>query len=121
MIILFILLLPFSTYAQYPPTSPVPSDIKSDAHRLANRYSDQLALTGIQIPLFKNVLEEYMMKAEKAISIFEGREELNMLVELQARESLEMNDILTQIQYRLYQRLKFEYQPLKVISDQEYD
>lgn len=46
----------------------------------------------------------------------EGREELNALVEMQANESLAMNDILTLYQYRLYKKLKPEIQPLKMVE-----
>lgn len=105
-----------ASFAQYPNTS-VPSDqIKTKAENLTTKYSQQLALTGIQIPLFREVVEEYIVKSEKVIEEFEGRQELDILVELQARETLRMNDILTQPQYRLYKRLKWKLQPLKVIE-----
>lgn len=114
-VIILIALMSFTSYAQYP--TPVTSnEIKTEAEQLTHKYSAQLALTGVQIPLFKNVVEEYLLKAEKTIEAFEGRKELDALVELQARETLEMNDILTQPQYRLYKKLKYDYQPLKVIK-----
>lgn len=105
----------FFSYAQYP-TAVASDSIRTEAEQLTHKYSDQLALTGIQIPLFKNVVEEYMLKSKKTIVFMEGRKELDALVEFQARETLEMNDILTQIQYRLYKQLKYDYQPLKVIK-----
>lgn len=112
---ILIALMSFTSYAQYPSTT-TSTDIKKAADQLTNKYSAQLALTGVQIPLFKNVVEEYMLKAEKTIDAFEGRKELDVLVELQARETLEMNDILTRLQYQLYKKLKYDYQPLKVIK-----
>lgn len=110
-------LFTISTYAQYPQTIPTSNQIKVKAENLTTEYSKQLALTGIQIPLFREVVEEYMTKSEKVIEEMEGRAELNMLVELQARETLRMNDILTQMQYRLYKQVKANIQPLKVIDN----
>lgn len=112
---LFIIFISFTSNAQYPPVA-TPGHIQAKANQLTEDYNKQLALTGIQIPLFKNVVEEYLVKAEKTIQTLKGREQLNMLVELQARETLEMNDILTQPQYALYKKLKFEMQPLKTIK-----
>ena len=89
-------------YAQFPKTTATSDRVKAEAEILTDAYNDQLALTGIQIPLFKGVVEKYIMKSEEVIEQLDGREELDMLVELQARETLEMNDILTQPQYRLY-------------------
>jgi hypothetical protein len=54
--------------------------------------------------------------AEKIKDENEGRAELDALVEMQARESLAMNDILTRLQYRLYKKLKSEIQPLKIVE-----
>ncbi len=105
----------FYSYAQYP-AEVVSDSIRTEAEQLAHKYSAQLALTGVQIPLFKNVVEEYMLKAANTIETFEGRKELDALVELQARETLEMNDILTRLQHRLYKKLKYDYQPIKVIK-----
>lgn len=114
-ITILITLISYGSYAQYP-TRVASDSIRTEAEQLTHKYSAQLALTGVQIPLFKNVVEEYMLKAEKTIEAFEGRKELDALVELQARETLEMNDILTRLQYQLYKKLKFDYQPLKVIK-----
>ena len=105
------------TYAQFPKTSTTSDRIEAEASNLTDKYNNQLALTGIQLPLFKGVVEEYMKKSEKVIDQLEGREELNALVELQARETLEMNDILTQLQYRLYQKIKYNLQPLKTVGE----
>lgn len=105
------------TFAQYPKTTPTSNKIEVEASQLTEKYNRQLALTGIQIPLFKKVVEEYMTKSDKVIEEMDGREELNALVELQARETLEMNDILTQIQYRLYKKIKYDLQPLKKVGE----
>jgi hypothetical protein len=104
------------TYAQFPQTSASSDRIEAEASNLTDAYNKQLALTGVQLPLFKGVVEEYMKKSDKVIEQLDGREELNALVELQARETLEMNDILTQLQYRLYKKIKYELQPLKTVD-----
>jgi hypothetical protein len=104
-------------YAQFPQTSATSNRIEAEASNLTDKYNKQLALTGVQLPLFKGVVEEYMKKSDKVIEQLDGREELNALVELQARETLEMNDILTQPQYRLYKKIKYELQPLKTVGE----
>lgn len=109
-------LMTIASFAQYPETSATSDQIKTKAEKLTTEYSKQLALTGVQIPLFREVVEEYLEKSEKVIEELEGRQELDILVELQARETLRMNDILTQPQYRLYKQLKTKIQPLKVIE-----
>lgn len=103
-------------YAQFPKTSPTSNRVEAMANNLTDSYNKELVLTGVQIPLFKDVIEEYIVKAEEVIEKLRGREQLNALVELQARESLEMNDILTQIQYRRYQKVKPYIQPLKMVG-----
>ncbi|MEZ4802588.1 MAG: hypothetical protein R2797_07415 [Gelidibacter sp.] len=113
---IFLVIMSSNAFAQYP-SQPTPSHIQKEADRLTDSYGKQLALTGVQIPLFKNVVEEYLMKAEKTKDALDGREELDALVELQARETLEMNDILTRPQYELYKKLKYKLQPLKVLKE----
>ena len=105
------------TYAQYPNTSPNSDKLEAEASNLTDKYNSQLALTGVQLPLFKGVVEEYMKKSNKVIEEMDGREELDALVQLQAKETLEMNDILTQPQYRLYKKLKYDFQPLKDVDE----
>jgi|UniRef100_UPI004049D7F1 hypothetical protein len=104
------------SYAQYPPVTPDSGTTTYQAEQLTDKYNRQLALTGIQIPLFKEVVKKYIKLANEAKDQYEGKQELDMLLELQARETLQMNDILTQPQYRLYKELKPDYQPLKVVA-----
>jgi hypothetical protein len=117
--ILILLLFVTTTfcYAQYPKTSATSDRVEAMANILTDSYNKQLVLTGVQIPLFKGVVEKYINKSEEVIEKLDGREELDALVELQAKETLEMNDILTQPQYRLYKKIKYDLQPLKVIEE----
>lgn len=111
------ILLLFSTtiFAQIPDGAESPS-IKSEADRITNAYDRHLGLTGIQYPLFKNKVADYLELAEKIKEENEGRAELNALVEMQAKESLAMNDILTQLQYEAYKKVKSKIQPLKIVN-----
>lgn len=106
-------------FAQYPQVTPDSDNTKYQAEQLTDKYNSQLALTGIQLPLFKEVVEKYILLANEAKDQYEGKEELDMLLELQARETLQMNDILTQPQYRLYKKLKYDYQPLKIVDPEK--
>lgn len=107
------------TFAQYPQVASDNGNTKYQAEQLTGKYNSQLALTGIQIPLFKEVVEKYIILANEAKEQYDGKQELEVLLELQARETLQMNDILTQPQYRLYKKLKFDYQPLKTVEPEK--
>lgn len=112
------ILLIFSTsvFAQFAEVSVSDPNIKLEADKITSEYNEQLALTGVQIPLFKNKVAHYLVISENIKQQKEGRAELDALVEMQAEESLAMNDILTLLQYRLYQKLKNEIQPLKMVE-----
>src|SRR5690606_17492978 len=102
LITLFTFFITSYTFAQYTQATSDNGNTTYQAEQLTDKYNRQLALTGIQIPLFKEVVEKYILLANEAKDQYEGKEELDMLLELQARETLQMNDILTQPQYRLY-------------------
>ena len=111
-----LLIISTSVFAQFPEASVTDPKIKLQADEITSAYNKQLALTGVQIPLFKNKVAHYLVISENIKQQKEGREELDALVEMQAEESLAMNDILTLLQYRLYQKLKSEIQPLKIVE-----
>lgn len=92
------------------------SNIKHEADRITNEYDKHIGLTGVQFPLFKNKVADYLKLAESLKAKYEGREELDALVEMQANESLAMNDILTRAQFKVYKRLKSKIQPLKIVN-----
>jgi len=119
LITLFTFFITSYTFAQYPQATSDNGNTTYQAEQLTDKYNRQLALTGIQIPLFKEVVEKYILLANEAKDQYEGKEELDMLLELQARETLQMNDILTQPQYRLYKKLKYDYQPLKIVEPED--
>lgn len=112
------ILILFSTtlFAQFAEATVTDPQIKLRAEKITKLYSEHLALNGLQIPLFKNKIAHYLVLEEDIKSKKEGRAQLDALVEMRAQESLSMNDILTQQQYRLYKKINFEVQPLKVIE-----
>ena len=116
-IVTFLLILTTTfSFAQFPKPNPTSERVKAMAEGLTKSYNQELGLNGVQYPLFKGIVEKYIIQAEEVKEKLEGREELDMLVELQTRETLEMNDLLTQPQYRLYKKLKFDLQPLKTVE-----
>ncbi|MBA6154472.1 hypothetical protein [Gelidibacter maritimus] len=102
--------------AQYPKASVTDINVKERADNITAQYNEHLGLTGVQIPLFKNKVAHYLVLADEIKRDHDGREELDALVEMQANETLAMNDILTLYQYRLYKKIKPEIQPLKMIE-----
>ena len=115
-ITLLLMLTVSTTFAQYPQATSERGNTEYQAEQLTDKYNSQLALTSVQIPMFKEVVEKYVKLSNEAKERYNGKQELDALVELQAQETLQMNDILTQPQYRLYKKLKFDYQPLKVVE-----
>lgn len=116
--LLLSMLLLFSTsvFSQVPSASVTDPSIKMEADRITQEYNTHLGLTGIQMPLFKNKVAHYLVLRDQILSDLEGRAQLDALVEMQANETLAMNDILTLIQYRVYKRIKSDIQPLKVVE-----
>lgn len=119
LIICIVCLFSNSVMAQVPGVSISDPQIKYEADRITKEYSHHLALTGVQIPLFKNKVAHYLVLKEEIEHDMEGRAQLDALVEMQANETLAMNDILTLQQYRLYKKIKTEIQPLKMIEPKQ--
>ena len=101
--------------AQVPTQATAPS-IENEADRLVEIYNENLVLTDVQLPLFRNKLEDYLKLAEEARKNLDGKEELDALVEIQTNETLQMKNILTQNQLKLYKKIKPKVQPLKVVD-----
>ncbi|MFD2550893.1 hypothetical protein ACFSQP_03595 [Bizionia sediminis] len=86
--------------------------LDEQAKALTRAYSKELALSGEQIGMFENKVEEFLIRAEKIKATYQGRQKLRMLYALQTRETAEMDNILTQPQWELYKKIKPELQPL---------
>lgn len=114
---LLLLITTSLSFAQYPQTGTTSDRVEAMARNLTDSYNEELMLNGVQIPLFKEVVEKYIIESEETMERLDGRAELDALVQLQAKESLEMSEILTQPQYRLYKEVKYKLQPLKTVDD----
>lgn len=115
-IIISIMLFTTVSFAQFPEASVTDPNIKAKADGITRDYSKQLALTGTQIPLFKNKIAHFLVLEDKILNDLQGKEQLDALVEMRANQSLDMNDILTLPQYRLYKKINFEIWPLRQIE-----
>ncbi|MCB0446353.1 MAG: hypothetical protein KDD03_02375 [Gelidibacter sp.] len=114
--LLLFLTLTFSHAQQYPPVTDGSKAIEAKADSISDAYDRELAMTAKQKALFKLKVEDYLIRRQKVESMYDGREELTALVELQAQETLDMNDILTRIQMQVYKKIKPEIQPLKIVK-----
>ncbi|WP_417198656.1 hypothetical protein [Bizionia sp.] len=91
--------------------------LDKQAKELTQTYSKELALNGEQIGMFENKVEEFLIRKEKIVREFEGREKLNMLYTLQTREIAEMDNILTRPQLELYKKIRPTIQPLEQLEE----
>lgn len=113
---LLFVLITNTIFAQFPQASVTDINVKLRADQITHEYNKHLGLNGIQVPLFKNKVAHYLVLADNIEKNSEGRSELDALVEMRANESLAMRDILTLYQYRLYEKLKPDIQPLKIVE-----
>lgn len=104
------------SFAQYPDTIYSNKETRKMAQELTSAYDAQLGLTGRQLPIFQDKIEDYLELSQKAKDKYDGRAELDALTQLAVEESLEMKDILTRIQYNVYKRIRQDIQPVKVVE-----
>jgi len=116
-----ILIFLFTTtiFAQYPDTIYSTEETRKMAQEITSAYDAQLGLTGRQWPIFENKIKDYLELSQKVKDTYEGRDELDALTELAVKESLDMQDILTRIQYNLYKKIRQDIQPIKVVDIDE--
>lgn len=113
----FILMLSTTfTFAQYPDVSHESRAVKKEAEKITNIYDAQLGLDGNQLPIFQDKVEDYIGLSNKVKKDLDGKAELDALTSLMVKESLEMKDILTRIQYNVYKKIRQKIQPLKNID-----
>lgn len=110
------LLLTASLFAQFPDTYYETKEIREKAEKLTMIYDAQLGLDGTQLPIFQDKVADYLTLSEKVKKEFDGKEELDMLTRLMVEESLEMQDLLTRIQYNVYKKIRQDIQPLKIVD-----
>ena len=86
--------------------------LEAQAEKITKVYNKEVVLTAKQFQLFEMKVEEYLIRAEKIKNSMKGREMLDTMVALQAEETREMNNILTQPQMEVYKKMKPTVQPL---------
>ncbi len=88
-----------------------------EAERITKEYNKQLSLGGMQFALFTKKVQEFLIKRAKIEEEYTGKDKLDMLYRMQIRETLEMKDILTRPQLKVYIRAKGDIQPIAVVEE----
>ncbi len=89
----------------------------AEAERITKEYQKQLSFTGDQFVLFEKKIQEFLIKRSKIEERYTGKDKLDMLYRMQARETVEMKNILTRPQLKVYRRVKNEIQPMAVVEE----
>ena len=105
-----------SLFAQDPIMQNDNETLEAIAIKITKTYDHQLGFNGKQFILFEKKVEEYLIREENIHEKFEGEEKLYLLYKLRKAETMEMRNILTQVQFDLYKRIKSQIQPLAVIE-----
>ncbi|WP_156115513.1 hypothetical protein [Psychroserpens sp. Hel_I_66] len=118
LLILFISLTSMFTFAQDPMLQQNKEQLDDEATKITQAYNDQLALRDKQFMLFQRKVEEFLIRRNKIEDQYEGKEQLNLLFNLQTTETGEMRNILTGPQFDLYKKIKPKIQPLATAEKQ---
>ncbi|MFH6772659.1 hypothetical protein V8G58_12010 [Gaetbulibacter aestuarii] len=102
-------------FAQYPDTTIETPEIRAKAEKLTAIYDAKLGLDGTQLPIFQNKVADYLTLSKEIKESYKGKEALDKLTQLMVKESLEMKDLLTRIQYNQYKKIRQSVQPLEVV------
>lgn len=117
-IVLLLLSFNLGFTQQYPPITDASVEMEAKVDKITDTYDKELAMTARQKVLFKLKVEDYLLKRKEIEAKYEGKKELTMLAKLQTNETLDMNDILTRIQMKVYKKIKPEIQPLKIVESE---
>lgn len=88
-----------------------------EAERITKEYNKQLSLDANQFVLFEKKIEEFLIKRAKIEKDYAAKDKLYMLFRMQARETVEMKNILTRPQLKVYKRIKSDIQPIAVVEE----
>ncbi|MFH4969095.1 hypothetical protein V8G61_12890 [Gaetbulibacter sp. M240] len=102
--------------AQYPDNTIETPEVRAEAERLTEIYSAELGLDGTQLPIFEDKVGDYLTLRKEVIETYQGKEALDKLTQLMVKESLEMKDLLTRIQYNKYKKIRQTVQPIKTVE-----
>lgn len=89
------------------------------ATSITNTYNKELSLGAKQFILFEKKVEEFLIREDAIHRTYKGKEKLDLIYKLRKAESLEIRNILTQVQFNFYERIKPQIQPLAVIDTVE--
>lgn len=109
-------LISVKVFAQDPMLQKPDRSLSDEVSALTEAYNRELGLDTDQLGLFEMKLEEFLIRRKKIESLLEGEEKLETLYEMQAEETLEMQDILTHYQFVVYQQVKPSIQPIEVVK-----
>lgn len=113
---LFLLLITVTAFAQNPYHQKSNDEIEAQAVTITRKYDEQLGLTAKQEMLFKIKVAEYLINEQKIRnSNLSIKQKFRAIRKNSRRETADMGDILTRIQYRLYKKVKPEFQPVRPI------
>ena len=112
----FLVMVSSMAVAQNPISQKTHNDLEAKAVTITKQYDEQLGLTAKQQMLFKIKVGEYLIKEQKIRqSDWSVKQKFRALRKNAKNETADMGDILTRIQYRMYKRIKPQYQPIRPI------
>ena len=90
---IIILFISFTSFSQDTYFQESAVKAKEQAIEITNEYMPELGLTGEQLLLFPQKVEEFLRRRYKIENEISGKEKLKFLYQLQQEETTEMNDI----------------------------
>ncbi|AFL82158.1 hypothetical protein Aeqsu_2707 [Aequorivita sublithincola DSM 14238] len=112
------LFISITAFSQDPFLQKSNLEAKKEAIKLTDRYNRELALSGDQILLFQQKVEEFLIRRQEIEAAgFTGKLKLDQLYKNQQEETADMQDILTHQQLQVYKQVKPEIQPLEIVKE----
>lgn len=116
LLLITILMAPIIVMAQDTFFQNSNENVRSEAIRITTEYNRELAFSGEQELLFRQKVEEFLIRKNEIEKAFSGQKKIDLLSALQREETREMNDILTRVQMEFYRKVKPQIQPVKSVE-----
>ena len=116
LLLITILMAPIIVMAQDTFFQNSNENVRSEAIRITTEYNRELAFSGEQELLFRQKVEEFLIRKNEIEKAFSGQKKIDLLSALQREETREMNDILTRVQMEFYRKVKPQIQPVKTVE-----
>lgn len=116
LLLITILMAPIIVMAQDTFFQNSNENVRSEAIRITTEYNRELAFSGEQELLFRQKVEEFLIRKNEIEKSFRGQKKIDLLSALQREETREMNDILTRLQMEFYRKVKPQIQPVKTVE-----